>query len=476
MQKRRARWANWLVSGTAAFALGLLTPSRAGAQALVPEGAEFQVDAYTALSQVFPSVAADADGDFVVVWSCDGVSGTDTGSLSIQGQRYASDGSAQGAQFQVNTYTTGDQRTASVAVAPDGDFVVVWESIGSYGTDTSSRSVQGQRYASDGSPQGAEFQVNTYTTQSQIHAAVAADADGDFVVVWDSNGSTGTDTSYRSIQGQRYNSAGSKRGTEFQINTFTTNYQRFPSVAADAEGNFVVVWHSYGSSGTDTSSYSIQGQRYRAGGATRGAEFQVNTYTTAFQRNPSVAADIDGDFVVVWQSYGSSGTDTSGYSIQGQRYTSGGSTEGAEFQVNTYATSDQEFPSVATAAAEFVVVWDSFGSSATDTSSESIQGQRFTWAGSTRGAQFQINTYTTNSQRSPFVVADAGGDFVVVWQSYESLTGPNGSIQGQRYRVAAAVPSMSSTTRFALTAALMLLGAVLARAYGSVSRRTRFSR
>ena len=290
MQRRRVRWADWLVPATAALALGLSTPPRAGAQEPVPEGAEFHVSAFSSPFQDLPAVAVDADGDFVVVWSSDGSTGTDTGSLSIQGQRYASDGSALGAQFQVDTYTTNDQVAPSVAADANGNFVVVWESNGSYGTDTHARSVQGQRYASDGSTRGAQFQVNTYTTESQIHASVAADADGDFVVVWDSNGSSGTDTSYRSIQGQRYDSSGSKRGTEFQINTFTTNYQRFPSVAADANGNFVVVWQSYGSSGTDQDGYSIQGQRYGSDGSTRGAEFQVNTYTTGFQRNSSVAA------------------------------------------------------------------------------------------------------------------------------------------------------------------------------------------
>ena len=65
----------------------------------------------------------------------------------------------------------------------------------------------------------------------------------------------------------------------------------------------------------------------------------------------------------------------------------------------------------------------------------------------------------------------------MVWQSYASPTDPNiRSIQGQRYSVAVAVPALSSTTRFALAAALLLLGAAVARAYGSVSRRSRFSR
>jgi len=50
-----------------------------------------------------------------------------------------------------------------------------------------------------------------------------------------------------------------------------------------------------------------------------GGEFQVNTYTTSYQENPAVALDAAGDFVVVWGSDGSSGTDSSSYSIQGQR-------------------------------------------------------------------------------------------------------------------------------------------------------------
>jgi hypothetical protein len=108
-------------------------------------------------------------------------------------------------------------------------------------------------------------------------------------------------------------------GSEFQVNTFTTSYQRYPSVSLDAEGNFVVVWTSHGSSGTD-SDVSVQGQLYAADGTPLGVEFQVNTFTTSSQVRPSVSVDADGDFVVVWQSLGSSGTDTDGPSVQGQRY------------------------------------------------------------------------------------------------------------------------------------------------------------
>ncbi len=51
---------------------------------------------------------------------------------------------------------------------------------------------------------GTQLRVNTVTTEDQLNPSVAVDADGDFVVVWESNGSSGSDTDSTSIQGQRY--------------------------------------------------------------------------------------------------------------------------------------------------------------------------------------------------------------------------------------------------------------------------------
>ena len=50
-----------------------------------------------------------------MVWISDGSDGTDTSGFSVQGQRYASDGTARGSQFQINTYTTGWQQSPSEA-------------------------------------------------------------------------------------------------------------------------------------------------------------------------------------------------------------------------------------------------------------------------------------------------------------------------------------------------------------------------
>ena len=110
-------------------------------------------------------------------------------------------------------------------------------------------------------PEGSQFQVNTYTTLDQYTPSVAIQSTGDFVVIWRSPGSSGTDTSDRSVQGQRFDSAGLPLGTEFQVNTYTSGNQRSPAVAGDAGGDFVVVWQS---SGQDGSSYGVFAQRFAA--------------------------------------------------------------------------------------------------------------------------------------------------------------------------------------------------------------------
>ncbi len=398
-------------------------------------GDQFQVNTYTTGWQLRTRVATDAGGGFVVVWQSPGSAGTDTSGDSIQAQRYASDGSPLGGQFQVNTYTTSFQGPPSVAAGAGGDFVVVWGSLGSVGTDTSGGSVQGQRYASDGSRVGGQFQVNTYTTDSQSGARVAAGAGGDFVVVWRSDGSFGTDTWGESVQGQRFASDGSPLGGEFQVNTYTRSLQGLPVAAMDAGGDFVVAWWAV-SSGIPDNDFSIQAQLFAADGSPVGGEFQVNSYTTGGQQRPSVAMDGDGDFVVVWDSSDGDGSDLSFEVIEAQRYASDGSPLGDQFQVNTYTTSRQYFADVSLAAGgDFVVVWRSYGSPGNDNLGRSVQGQRYAADGSEVGEQFQVNTYTPDNQRDPSVAMDADGDFVVVWESYGSPgTDTNYSIQGRRYQ------------------------------------------
>ena len=70
-----------------------------------------------------------------------------------------------------------------MSIDGDGDFVVAWSS-----PDSSMSDVFARRFASNGTALGGEMQVNVYAAGSQSDPALAADADGDFVVAWTSNG------------------------------------------------------------------------------------------------------------------------------------------------------------------------------------------------------------------------------------------------------------------------------------------------
>jgi MYXO-CTERM domain-containing protein len=97
--------------------------------------------------------------------------------------------------------------------------------------------------------------VNAYTTGYQGRPAVAADANGGFVVVWFGEGQG----EYSGVFGQRYDSAGTAQGAAFQVNTYTTSFLNHPAVATAGSGNFVVVWESYDQDGSST---GVFGQRF----------------------------------------------------------------------------------------------------------------------------------------------------------------------------------------------------------------------
>jgi hypothetical protein len=105
---------------------------------------------------------------------------------------------------------------------------------------------------------------------------------------------------------------------EFQVNSFTTGtqYSYGAAVASDANANFVVVWTSFGQEGMG---YEVFGQRYQASGARLGGEFRVNTSSSNDQITPAKAAAADGAFVVVWNS---DGQDGSGWGVFAQRFAS----------------------------------------------------------------------------------------------------------------------------------------------------------
>lgn len=342
----------------------------------------------------------------------------DGSGYGIYAQRYNASGAAQGTEFRVNTFTTSDQVFPSVAMDAAGDFAIAWRSLGQ---DGSGYGIYAQRYNAAGVAQGAEFRVNTWTTFNQDSPSVSMDSAGDFVITWQSYGQDGDNYG---IYAQRYNAAGAAQGSEFSVNSYTTSVQRNPSVALDTVGDFVITWSSYLEDGSGSGIYA---QRYDKTGSTQGSHFRVNSTTGDFQGFPAVAMDGAKDFVITWQSEGQDG---SGYGIYAQRYNAAGTPQGAEFRVNSFASDNQTNAAVALdAGGDFVISWRS---PLEDGDNDGIYAQSFSAAGVAQGTEFRVNTLTTGSQSLPSVAMNAKGDFVLTWSSV-GQDGSGSGIYVQRY-------------------------------------------
>ena len=261
----------------------------------LPAGTEFLVSANTTFDQVDPDICCQEDGTFVVVWSHENSSFFD-----ILGQRFQADGDPDGPTFQVNTYTTDEQRLPALCCREDGSFVVVWESEGTPDGDLSG--IFGQRFAAGGAPAGAEFLVNSYTQSAQEQPAICCDTSGSFVVAWESFDHDGHQDG---IFAQRFDANAQTAGPLFQVNTYTPNSQTTPAVCCGEDGSFAIAWTDAAYDGFGNGVFA---QSFAAGGAPVGAQFQVNTYTPDDQSRPDIACTADG-FVLAWDSIRQDGSD-----------------------------------------------------------------------------------------------------------------------------------------------------------------------
>jgi flagellin-like hook-associated protein FlgL len=385
----------------------------------VKAGSEFKVNTYTSGNQGDPAITNLSNGGFVVTWTNE--SSQDGSGYGVFGQMYNASGNTVGAEFQVNTHTSSNQRHPDIAGLSDGGFVVTWHSRHQDGDD---QGIFGQRFDASGNKSGAEFQVNTHTTSFQQYSAVTSLTDGGFVVTWhDDSGHDGSDYG---VFGQRYSSSGSATGSQFQINSTTASDQAYPSISSLSGGGFVATWTDY--SGEDGSGKGIFGQRYDASGNKVASEFQINTHTSGDQSWSDIASLPNGGFVVTWNS---SGQDSSGEGVYAQRYSSSGEKDGTEFRVNTYQTGN-EMHSEVTALNDggYVVIW--YSDTHTDDTNYGIHGQRFDASGAAVGSQFLVNTDTSNAQQYPEIAPLADGGFVITWQSY-TQDGSGYGIYAQRF-------------------------------------------
>ena len=374
--------------------------------------AEFQVNVQTAGDQGLfggRSVAADAQGNFVVTWANSPIG---TARKTIYARRFDAGGAPLGPEIQVSA---PDSALSYPAVAENagGQFIITWDHSHTSGR-TTVYELHARRYAADGTPQGQEFLAGATTASTSYPEAAIAD-DGSSAVAWQR-----TDTKAKTSDNvylQRFDAAGGMRGTEVRVNDYVADEQRVPSLVMDGAGNCLVAWQSYGQDGND---WGVYARRYDAAGVATGGEVRVSEQAAGRQNTPSAALLPGGGFAVAYNQAPTA--DLSATDVFLRRFD--GAAWSPEVRVNTFTAGGQANPCLAVdASGTATVIWQSAGQ---DGSKLGMYGQQYDATGQPLGGEVQLNTYTAEDQSWSGVAAQPGGRFVAAWTS----TGQDGSGQG----------------------------------------------
>ncbi|WP_412505232.1 Ig-like domain-containing protein [Roseovarius sp. SYSU LYC5161] len=259
------------------------------------------------VSEDHPHVAGLADGGFVISWQGnsewdpDYQTGFGLGAYtnSVDARFYNADTTPRGESVRLNESEDFDQQYPEIVSLSDGNLVAVWDGPGD---------IDARIFEPDGTPVTGDFQVNTYTEDSQSFSvsggdgSVAALNDGGFVVVWQSeeqDDDEDSDFNEWGVYGQRFANDGTPVGEEFRVNTTVAGNQEYPVVAATPDGGFMVAW--YDTVGDD----EIVAQLFDADGTRLGGELYVeelpDSITSGTHWRPTVDALENGDVALAWE-------------------------------------------------------------------------------------------------------------------------------------------------------------------------------
>jgi len=356
--------------------------------------------------------------------------------------------------FRVNDDTTGgDNYHPDIEILENGEAMVVWRD-GRNGAPN----IYGQPYDNTGTPAGTNFKVGTRPGNVTEDRPAVSSYHDSLLVIWQygyaqwllSNG-TQSGSSFNlqsgsvldpdvavsdsgffvvweySVSGsgyeiflKRFNLDGDSIGQRIIVNDDeTSNNQNDPSIAMDMRGNFVVVWDDY-RSGSD---YDIYGQLFDASGNKVGSNFLINDDDASlYQYNPSCAMDSAGNFVVVWED-----NRNGDFDIYGQRFDPSGDTTGLgeNFLINDDGGSWNQYnPSCGMdKSGNFVASWGD------DRDGLNIYGQIYDNGGNPQWSNFRIDQCPgTEGQYDPNVSMNEN-NFIVTWRDNRNAT----SIYKRRY-------------------------------------------
>lgn len=255
--------------------------------------------------QFLPRVGWAADGRRVVAWDGQAIV---SDSFDVLRRRFDASAEPLGVVKLTNQVTTSAQRRAEVAMAPDGRYVVAWQSALQDGSDWG---VFARCFSLDGA-EGNEFLVNQTTLGAQARPRLAVAADGRFAVTWqDNRGLSSFD--YQRVMVRQFGPDCQPLGDERQVNELDEGIQDLPAIGVDGDGHYVLAWQNFP---PDFDDQGIYGRWLDRDGQFRGGAFRISQEVEAYQDYPAVQALPDGGLMATWETIGQDG---SGFGIYARR-------------------------------------------------------------------------------------------------------------------------------------------------------------
>ena len=198
--------------------------------------------------------------------------------------------------------------------------------------------------------QRIEQRANLFTTSGQDRVALAEDAAGNYVVVWQSKRQE--DGNY-GIFARRFDAAGQPLGEEVHVNATTASMQMQPVAAADAHGGVWFAWRSFGQDGDQG---AIVARHFGADLATATAEVVVNEVVRGEQTDVVLTTLPGGGAFLAWQSVGE---EADHFELHGRRLHRDGTVDGGAFRIDSGTHARNGRAALASdATGRTVVAWD----------------------------------------------------------------------------------------------------------------------
>lgn len=336
-------------------------------------------------------VATDAAGASYHVW----VNGR------VEARRRGPDGSLG----PTLTLSPANAFSVDVAADPQGNAVFVW--FRQLGAD---QYVQARRLSSSGAL-GPILTLSAAGLQSR-RPAVAMDASGNAVVVWDRHSTSGTpgEENYYVVQARRIKPDGTLGVTQ---EIAAASHIESPQVAMDGSGNALIGWiHTNNDIVSGTTSFP-QVRRRSASGALGGVQ-DVAPATTVDARDIRLAMSPSGSAMIVWARF------VSGYQEVQARFRGSGGGFGSVLTLSSTAdTKDSGNAAVAMDAdGNALVAWERHSPGSGDpAAAAAIQARRR----SSAGAVGPLETVTARvgiEQTNPALAIAPGGDAAIAWEAH----------------------------------------------------------